>query len=119
MNSREIFVEKIRSYQTLVYKNGRNSFPKKEYTKYKDEIISQLDGFIVIDDNRDLKVTLIFKNKNRVIGDLDNITKPIFDILQKNGNIVNDKQITDLNVKKRFNNEVSSIIIKIEDDIEV
>lgn len=108
-------VEKIRSYQTLVYKRGNNSFQKKEYKDYQNEIRLQLLRLNRIKDLRDIKVLIHFKCKNKVVGDLDNITKPILDILQRNGYIVNDKQITELNLKKSFNHEENTIEIDISE----
>jgi Holliday junction resolvase RusA-like endonuclease len=108
-------VEKIRSYQTLVYKRGNNSFQKKEYKDYQDEIRLQLLKLNRIKDLRNIKVSIHFKCKNKVVGDLDNITKPILDILQRNGYIVNDKQITELNLKKSFNHKENIIEIEISE----
>lgn len=109
----KIKVDKIRSYQTLVYKNGRNSYQKKEYEEYQKEIIYQLIGLPKLNDLRDLKVTITFNCKNKVVGDLDNICKPILDILQLNGNIKNDKQIVELNLKKQFGAKENSIELEI------
>lgn len=108
-----IKVDKIRSYQTLTYKNGRNSFRTKEYKEYIKEIRYQLIGLPKITDLRDLKVKLTFNCKNKVVGDIDNITKPIMDILQMNGNIKNDKQIVELNLKKQFGAKENSIELEI------
>ena len=109
----KIKVDKIRSYQTLVYKRGRNSFRTKEYKDYIQEIKSQLIGVPKITDSIDLKVNITFKCKNKVVGDIDNITKPILDILQMNGNIKNDKQIVELNLKKEFGFKGNTIEIEI------
>ncbi len=98
-----------------MYKRGRNSFQKKEYKDYQKEIISQLIGLPKITDLRDLKVNITFKCKNKVAGDIDNITKPILDILQMNGNIKNDKQITGLNLKKEFGYSENVIEIEIKE----
>ena len=111
---KEIKVDKIRSYQTLVYKNGNRTFPKKEYENYKKEIIYQLTKLPKIKDNSELKVSIHFKCKNKIVGDLDNITKPVLDILQQNGNIKNDRQIVELNLKKSFDYKENSILINIE-----
>lgn len=111
----EIKVNKIRSYQTLVYKRGYNSFQTEEYKNYQEEIRLQLLKLNRIKDLRDIKVSLHFKSKNKVVGDLDNITKPILDILQKYEYIKNDKQIIELNLKKSFNHKENSIIIEIID----
>lgn len=110
----KIKVNKIRSYQTLVYKNGKNTFQKKEYKDYQKEIMYQLK-LPQINDLRELKVSILFNCKNKIVGDLDNITKPILDILQFNGNIKNDKQITELNLKKSFGYEKNTIEIEISE----
>lgn len=109
----EIKVNKIRSYQTLVYKRGYNSFQTEEYKNYQEEIRIQLLKLNRIKDLRDIKVSLHFKCKNKVVGDLDNITKPILDILQKYEYIKNDKQIVELNLKKSFGHKENSIEIEI------
>ena len=111
----EIKVDKIRSYQTLVYKRGRNSFQKKEYKDYQNEIRLQLLKLPRIKDMRDIKVSLHVKCKNKVVGDLDNIAKPILDILQANDYIKNDKQITELNLKKSFGYKENTIEIEISE----
>ena len=112
---KEIIVDKIRSYQTLVFKNGYRSFQKKEYKDYQKEIIYQLAGLTKIEDNRELEITINFKCKNKIVGDLDNITKPILDILQMNGNIKNDKQVVKLNLTKTFGHKENSIEIEIKE----
>ncbi len=109
----KIKVDKIRSYQTLVYKNGKHTFRTKAYADYECEIKSQLIGLPIITDLRDLKVNITFKCKNKVVGDIDNICKPILDILQLNGNIKNDKQIVELNLKKQFGAKENSIELEI------
>mgnify|MGYP001288065474 CR=1 FL=1 len=110
-----IRVDKIRSYQTLVYKNGNRTFPKKEYESYKKEIKYQLIGLPKIKDLRNIEVSINFKCKNKNVGDLDNITKPILDILQLNGNIQNDKQIIKLNLSKEFGFKDNLIEIEIKE----
>lgn len=111
----EIKVDKIRSYQTLVFKNGYRSFQTKEYKDYQNEIRLQLLKLPRIKDLRDIKVSIHFKCKNKVVGDLDNITKPILDILQRNEYIVNDKQITELILKKEFGYSENVIEIEIKE----
>lgn len=116
MNLKKIVkVEKIRSYQTLVSKIGKNSYQTKEYKEYQKEIIYQLIGLPKINDLRDLKINITFNCKNKVVGDLDNICKPILDILQLNGNIKNDKQIVELNLKKEFGSSENIIEIEISE----
>lgn len=108
-----IKVDKIRSYQTLVYKNGNRTFTKKEYKDYEQEIRLQLMMLPRIRENVPISLKIHFKCKNKVVGDLDNITKPILDILQRNGYIVNDKQITELELKKSFGYKENTIEIEI------
>lgn len=97
-----------------MFKNGYRSFQKKEYKDYQEEIKYQLVGLPRIEDLKELEVTIHFKCKNKVVGDLDNITKPILDILQLNGNIKNDKQITKLNLSKTFGYKENSFEIEIK-----
>ena len=111
---KEIKVNKIYSYQTLCYKNGKYSYQTKTYKEYQKEIRYQLIGLPKITDLRDLKVNITFNCKNKVVGDIDNITKPILDILQLNGNIKNDKQIVELNLKKSFGHSENIIEIEVE-----
>jgi Holliday junction resolvase RusA-like endonuclease len=113
MSKVEVKVDKIRSYQTLVYKNGNHSFPKKEYKDYEQEIRLQLMMLPRIRELVDTSLKIHFKCKNKVVGDLDNITKPLMDILQRNGYIVNDKQITELELKKSFGYKENTIEIEI------
>ena len=98
-----------------MYKRGRNSFQKKEYKDYQEEIRLQLLKLPRIKDLRDIKVSLHFKCKNKVVGDLDNISKPILDILQANDYIKNDKQITELSLKKSFGYKENTIEIEINE----
>ena len=105
-----IQVNKIYSYQTLVYKNGNRTFRKAKYKKYSDEIRSQLDDTTY---DGDLSVSIEFRCVNRVVGDLDNITKPILDILQKHGTIKNDKYITKIELSKSFGHMSNEIVIDI------
>lgn len=107
----EIKVEKIYSYQTLVYKNGNRTFRKKRYLDYMKEIGHQLnktqyEGFVA--------VNIVFHCKNKVVGDLDNITKPILDTLQEFKIIENDKNILELNLKKVFGSKENIIEIEVE-----
>jgi Holliday junction resolvase RusA-like endonuclease len=106
----EIRVEKIFSYQTLVYKNGNRTFRKKRYLDYIKEIGYQLDKTKYVGQ---VAVNITFHCKNKVIGDLDNITKPILDTLQEYGLIENDKNILELNLKKVFGSKENIISIEI------
>ena len=68
-----------------------------------------------ITDKRDLAVTLTFNCKNRTVGDIDNITKPILDTLQRNKKIFDDRYITKLKVLKTFGNKENTIEILVEE----
>lgn len=100
-------VDKIFSYQTLVYKNGTNTYKKPAYKKYEKEIYYQLKKIKDFDftTKYDLSIEIIFKAKNKNIGDLDNITKPILDIISKYYNF-DDRNIVELKLKKEFNNNL-------------
>lgn len=115
MNKIEVQVDKIRSYQTLVYKNGARTFPKTEYKEYRRIISLQLGKLKAMDRSSKLSVSLHFKCKNKTVGDLDNITKPILDILQLTGKINNDRNVLELNTKKTFGHENNSIEIELKE----
>ncbi len=55
--NKTIYVSKLKSYQSLVTKNGRNSFRKKEYTTLANEIIMQL-GKVKIPEKAILSIEL-------------------------------------------------------------
>lgn len=96
-------VDKIRSYQTLVYKNGRTTFKKQAYHDYASTIKEQLYGIIEYQGNTD--VTIAYYSKTKTLGDLDNITKPILDILQDIKAINNDRNIMRLTLEKHFTDD--------------
>lgn len=50
-----------------------------------------------------------------MVGDLDNITKPILDTLQRNNKIYDDRYITKLNLSKSFGHKNNSIEIEIKE----
>lgn len=106
----KIKVNKIYSYQTLVYKNGNRTFRKKKYTEYIKEIGDQLDTTPY---TGDVAITIIFKCKNRVVGDIDNITKPVLDTLQSYGVIENDKFVQELHLQKKYGVKYNEIDIYI------
>ena len=110
-----IKVNKIRSYQTLVYKNGNRTFTKKEYKDYEQEIRLQLMMLPRIKENVPVSLKIHFKCKNRVVPDIDNAVKPLADILQRNGYLVNDRQIEELYVKKSFGYKENTIEIEIKE----
>ena len=107
-------VDKIRSYQTLVYKNGSRTFKRKAYMDYIREIEKQLDTSESFTDS--IKVVMTFYSNTKAIGDLDNITKPILDILQSSGIITNDRYITRLVLSKVFGSKKNIIEIEVEHD---
>lgn len=109
-----VYVDKIKSYQTLVYKNGQRTFKRKAYTEYIDEIKSQLEVNEFYTD--DVEVRIDFHSHTKAIGDLDNITKPILDILQ--GTVIaNDRQVVKLVLTKNFGVHDSRIDIKIKEAV--
>lgn len=110
-----IQIDKIRSYQTLVYKNGNRTFKKSSYKQYESDIALQLESMKPINGNVPIKAVIVFKSHTKAIGDNDNIVKPILDILQANGKFKNDKQIVDLHIKKLFGYQTSSIEIEIKE----
>lgn len=115
MIKKTIKVNKIMSYQTLVYKNGKSSFRNKTYKTYIQEIGYQIRNLKRFDDNKDLHVRIHFKCKNRVVGDIDNITKPILDILQIYDVIKDDRKIVRLDLTKTFGHNENYIDLVIEE----
>lgn len=107
-----IKVKKIYSYQTLVYKNGNRTFRKKKYKDYLEEMGSQIETKTY---KGELTIHIIFKCVNKVVGDIDNITKPVLDMLQEYNIIENDKQVTELHLKKTFKNKHNEIDILIQE----
>ena len=61
-------VEQIRSYQTLVYKNGYRTFPKAVYKVYKHELEQGMKKLKPISDNEPIQATLVFNLKESVDG---------------------------------------------------
>ena len=106
----QIKVNKILSYQTLVYKNGNRTFRKKKYNDYIQEIGNQLADETY---KGDVAIKIIFKCKNRVVGDIDNITKPVLDTLQSYGVIENDKFVQELHLQKKYGFKYNQIDIYI------
>ena len=109
----KLIVNKIWSYQTLVSQTRYGRHRKKEYLSYIAEMTPQLHKLPTIECKQDLVVSIHFNCKNRTVGDLDNITKPILDTLESSGKIYNDRYITDLRLSKSFNHDENSIEIKI------
>lgn len=114
----KIEIPKILSYQTLVFKNGKNTFKKTKYKEYELMIKNQLYSqkkYINIDFTKkyNLYVKIIFLARSKKIGDLDNISKPILDILE-DVFVFNDRNIVDLHIKKSFDKNLKNDIIKIK-----
>lgn len=114
MNKVEVQVDKIRSYQTLTYKKGKGSFRTKEYKEYIRVISLQLGNLRAVERLKPLKVKLHFKCVNKTVGDLDNIEKPILDILQMCGKIPNDRQVVKKYSEKTFGHKNNSIEIEVD-----
>lgn len=107
-----IFVDKIWSYQTLVYKNGTRTFRKKQYIDYINEITRQIEPMPSF--NGEVDISIKFNCKTRTVGDIDNITKPILDTLQMAGKIKNDKLIVVLHLEKHYGASENSVDIEIK-----
>ena len=112
-NKVNVKVPKILSYQTLVYKNGVKSFKKQAYKDYQLIISLQLRKLPTIEHKEPLTVFIRFNCTKKSVGDLDNITKPILDILEINDKIYNDRYITSLHLEKTFGHKENSIDIEI------
>ena len=107
----KINVPKIRSYQTLVYKNGNRTFRKQAYKDYKAIIEPQLSGLQPILGAYSL--TVAFYSRTKTIGDLDNIVKPISDILEDIGIVENDKLCHELIARKFLDRSLENDEIEI------
>lgn len=111
----KIQVDKIWSYQTLVFKNGKNTYRKQVYNDYIKEMyykgINRLEKL----ESRSISLKLTFHCKTRTVGDLDNIAKPVMDTLEHYGVIENDRYVTELNLKKIFGSDNNYIEIEIKE----
>lgn len=58
INSCKIVVKKIRSYQTLIIKTGRFTYPHKNYKTYKQELHDKLSKLVEIPENEPFKMNL-------------------------------------------------------------
>lgn len=109
INKVSVQVDKIRSYQTLVYKTGKRSFRTKEYNDYIQMISLQLGKLKAVKGHYSLKLTFITPVKT--IGDIDNITKPISDILELSGKVENDRYCVHLEAEKILDRKAKPTII--------
>ena len=89
INKAIVKVDRIRSYQTMVYKRGHKSFRKQEYKDYINEIALQLGKLKSIEGKYALKLTFISRHAR--VGDIDNLVKPISDILEMTKKVKNDR----------------------------
>lgn len=108
-----IQVEKIRSYQTLVYKNGHRTFRKKDYIQYLDKAKKQIEVTETFTGYTDINIK--FYSTTKRLGDLDNITKPILDLLQEVQIITNDRNVKKLTLEKIFKTKTNYIEIEIKE----
>lgn len=108
-----IQVEKIRSYQTLVYKNGHRTFRKKDYIQYLDKAKKQIEVTETFTGYTDINIK--FYSTTKRLGDLDNITKPILDLLQEVQIITNDRNVKKLTLEKIFETKTNYIEIEIKE----
>lgn len=108
-------VPKILSHQSHSKMNGRgHRWTTKEYKQYQNIIGMQLAKLPKIESKEPVKVELIFNCNDRRVGDIDNITKPVLDTLQKKGKLYDDRYIEKLKVSKTFGHKECSIDIRIE-----
>lgn len=99
-----IEVNRIRSYQTLVNKLGYRSHRKQDYINYIQEIGYQINNIKAI--NGLYKLQLHFVSRYKTLGDVENISKPINDILQEHGKVTNDKNCVELLVTRSINKDI-------------
>lgn len=72
-------------------------YKTKLYDKYEIDLLSLLPNDIIVEDKRELKLTIEFGISTLM--DIDNGLKPLIDILQKKY-LFNDRYIMELNIKK-------------------
>lgn len=112
-------IPKIRSYQTLVYKNGTKTFRTKEYIdyfKFMTENALFKGEYDTFESPINVKITLNFSDFTFKRSDVDNLAKPILDWLEKDEIIKNDNLIHRLTIVKQKNTEKTNLIqIKIKE----
>lgn len=111
MNKVEVKVQRIRSYQTLIGQSGRRRYRKPEYKAYIQEVSYQLARLKPIERNKKVGLHLHFKYHDRRKPDIDNARKPIQDILEMSGKIIDDKHISSSATIETFDHKESSIVI--------
>lgn len=108
----EIKVGNVYSYQSLVYKKGRNTFKTANYKAYEHEIGMQINHLKPTPPPYYIVIHFELKGGKRI--DLDNASKPILDILQNHGLIDNDQNIVKLHLSKTNGNKDNIIRLQIE-----
>ena len=161
MNKTIVEVGEIRSYQTLVYKNGNRTFRTSDYKAYERElwfgirnlrripprlpircyltfniaggVLQEQWRVKMLDTNNTSRVfdskeeAIKYHDPNKhyierspvevrygVVGDNDNIEKPILDYMEKLDIITNDRLIVQTISNKTFGNEKNTIEIELK-----
>lgn len=116
MQTIKIEVDKIWSYQTLVFKNGKNTYRKQVYKDYIKEMYYKGMNRLEKLESRSIGLKITFYCKTRTVGDLDNIAKPVMDTLEHYGIIENDRYVTELILKKVYGSKQNIIEIEIKEN---
>jgi crossover junction endodeoxyribonuclease RusA len=96
------------------YKKFKNRLIiSKEGVEYKDAILAKLPHDSALQLRGAVKLDLEFHFTDRRVHDLDNLFKPIIDIL-KNKLFEDDKEIYEIHSRKKLQQECYRIIIKVE-----
>lgn len=153
-------VTKARSYQTLIIKTGRFTYPSKHYKGYKKEMEVGMRELKAIIGEVPIGCTMTFNGKGGVdrevwrvklkdtgntsklfeseqealdyidkekhfmeytptvirygsIADVDNVMKPVVDLIEELNIIENDRQVVDMHIKKTFGNEEETIEVEL------
>lgn len=111
--------QKIRSYQTLVYKNGSKTFRKKDYKAYEQLLMDNgMEHMKEWNTSEwtyyEVSIHFILKGKRQL--DLDNMAKAILDIMEQNNIISNDKYIYKLELSKALESATYAVQIEIKGD---
>ena len=110
-----INIQPLSYYQYLTFNKYRKYITLRG-RKYKQEIEDRLTEFMVDKEikTEDISVSLVFYHNNKRKNDIDNYAKPILDFMS---DIIylDDRQVTELNLKKFYDKENPRITIKVED----
>ena len=83
----------------------------KKYEAYEKEIASLLPARKTIQGKFRICIKFLIQNANRI--DLDNMIKPLVDIMQKKGYFIDDRNLTHLTAEKeKSNNNLIYILLK-------